>query len=113
MIEKIKKEEEKYNNVKSDHYIYVPGKTTYEFVPADEYEGSRRNQKRDADAAVSASTSDDVPSARQFDKGYRPYSSPEDTRTTFQIHGQDGPHSYRFGYDTGKGSVFPSIPVSV
>lgn len=24
-------------------------------------------------------------------------------RLAFQIHGQQGPHSYRFGYDTGKG----------
>jgi len=24
-------------------------------------------------------------------------------RISFQIHGQQGPHSYRFGYDTGKG----------
>merc|ERR1712126_525732 len=24
-------------------------------------------------------------------------------RLSFQIHGQDGPHSYRFGYDTGVG----------
>ncbi|KAK3887201.1 hypothetical protein Pcinc_008682 [Petrolisthes cinctipes] len=26
-----------------------------------------------------------------------------DGRLAFQIHGQQGPHSYRFGYDTGKG----------
>nr|XP_053637825.1 uncharacterized protein LOC128692631 [Cherax quadricarinatus] len=26
-----------------------------------------------------------------------------DGRLSFQIHGQQGPHSYRFGYDTGKG----------
>jgi hypothetical protein len=26
-----------------------------------------------------------------------------DGRLTFQLHGQKGPHSYRFGFDTGKG----------
>lgn len=24
-------------------------------------------------------------------------------RVEFQMHGQQGPHSYKFGYDTGKG----------
>ena len=24
-------------------------------------------------------------------------------RLAFQIHGHDGPHSYRYGYDTGNG----------
>ena len=24
-------------------------------------------------------------------------------RLSFQIHGQEGPHSYRYGYDTGNG----------
>jgi hypothetical protein len=24
-------------------------------------------------------------------------------RVEFQMHGQHGPHSYKFGYDTGKG----------
>jgi hypothetical protein len=24
-------------------------------------------------------------------------------RLSFQIHGQDGPHSYKYGYDTGNG----------
>ena len=24
-------------------------------------------------------------------------------RISFQIHGQEGPHSYRYGYDTGNG----------
>jgi len=29
------------------------------------------------------------------------YNNPQ--RLSFQIHGQDGPHSYRYGYDTGVG----------
>lgn len=31
------------------------------------------------------------------------HSGKGDGRLAFQIHGQQGPHSYRFGYDTGKG----------
>lgn len=27
-------------------------------------------------------------------------------RLSFQIHGHDGPHSYRYGYDTGNGYVY-------
>jgi len=29
------------------------------------------------------------------------YAQPQ--KVAFQIHGQEGPHSYRFGYDTGTG----------
>lgn len=30
---------------------------------------------------------------------------PSNERVEFQMHGQKGPHSYKFGYDTGKGYV--------
>jgi hypothetical protein len=31
-------------------------------------------------------------------------------RLSFQIHGQEGPHSYRYGYDTGNGYVIIYLP---
>merc|ERR1719206_671386 len=35
--------------------------------------------------------------------GYNAQSYNEPQRLSFQIHGQEGPHSYRFGHDTGVG----------
>ena len=35
------------------------------------------------------------------------YAQPQ--KVAFQIHGQEGPHSYRFGYDTGAGYFFKLI----
>merc|ERR1719342_771969 len=35
--------------------------------------------------------------------GYNAQSYTEPQRLSFQIHGQQGPHSYRFGHDTGVG----------
>ena len=34
---------------------------------------------------------------------YRPEQYQDPQRLSFQIHGQEGPHSYRFGHDTGLG----------
>ena len=34
----------------------------------------------------------------RFQEGYA-----QPQKVAFQIHGQEGPHSYRFGYDTGAG----------
>jgi len=36
-------------------------------------------------------------------EGYRAEGYKEPQRLSFQIHGQEGPHSYRFGHDTGLG----------
>jgi len=69
---------------------------------SDEYEDS------DVAASESFGAYDDTHS--QFEKGIQSQADSYSTdkgvdkgRLQFAIHGQQGPHTYRFGYDTGKG----------
>ena len=41
--------------------------------------------------------------SRQDDYSLNIPEKKEKQRLEFQVHGQQGPHSYRFGYDTGSG----------
>jgi len=71
---------------------FQPAYTPYNAPPTAYDAGYVPPEQKSIEAAVSAGA------AAYNKEGYK-----EPERLSFQIHGQEGPNSYRFGYDTGVG----------
>ncbi|CAH0627215.1 unnamed protein product [Chrysodeixis includens] len=74
---------------------------TYGEPTSDEQETSETNLRYPGRNAYSAPIRQAPPPSPPRDAG--PAAPAPDGRTEFRMHGMKGPHSYQFGYDTGKG----------
>lgn len=69
------------------------------FLTGYDFEGYSYN----APAAVEEEFSDEVSSAEEKEKNPPALGPGPKERTEFQMHGHDGPHSYKWGFDHGEG----------
>ncbi|KAM3962855.1 uncharacterized protein ACR2FA_002949 [Aphomia sociella] len=78
----------------------IPAVETYDDAIPTEQEASETHHRYPDRNVYPAPLRQAPPAAPQNDPNAPPAS---DDRTEFRMHGMKGPHSYQFGYDTGKG----------